>query len=53
MDNWLTSYSYRITLEWIMFLVPVLVILLIAGITMSFHVLKTARTNPAETLKYE
>jgi putative ABC transport system permease protein len=53
MDNWLTSYTYRISLEWIMFMVPVLIILMIAGLTMSFHVLKTARTNPADTLKYE
>ena len=29
------------------------VILLIAAFTMSFQVLKTAMTNPAETLKYE
>jgi putative ABC transport system permease protein len=53
MDNWLTSYTYRISLEWMTFMVPVFIILSIAALTMSFHVLKTARTNPADTLKYE
>jgi putative ABC transport system permease protein len=52
-DNWLTGYAYRITLGWLMFLVPVILILLIAALTMSFQIIKTAMTNPAETLKYE
>src|SRR5258708_4382053 len=51
--NWLEGYAYRITLGWPLFVAPVFVILLIASITISFQVLKTATTNPAETLKYE
>lgn len=53
MENWLMTYAYRIPLEWLLFVMPVLLILFIAGFTISFYVLKTARTNPAETLKYE
>jgi putative ABC transport system permease protein len=52
-ENWLASYAYKITLGWMLFLVPVLLILLIAALTMSFQVIKTATTNPADTLKYE
>lgn len=53
MKNWLMTYAYRIPLEWMLFVVPVVLILFIAGLTVSFYVLKTARTNPADTLKYE
>ncbi len=53
MQNWLEGYAYRTALGWMLFLVPVVMVLVIAALTMSFQVLKTAMTNPAETLKYE
>ncbi len=53
MENWLEVYAYRIPLNWILFVVPIVVILFIAAITMSFQIVKTAMTNPADTLKYE
>jgi putative ABC transport system permease protein len=53
LDQWLLAYAYRITPGWIMFVVPVLMILIIAMITMSFQIVRAALANPAETLKYE
>jgi putative ABC transport system permease protein len=53
MQGWLESYAYRITIDWLMFAVPLVTIVLIAAITISFQVLKTAMTNPAQTLKHE
>ena len=53
MDKWLINYPYRISLEWFLFLVPALVILCIALLTISFQIIRAARTNPANTLKYE
>jgi putative ABC transport system permease protein len=53
MENWLQNYPYRISMHWILFAVPALLIFLVATFTISFQVLKTARTNPADTLKYE
>jgi putative ABC transport system permease protein len=53
MENWLAGYAYRIPVELMLFVLPVLLILFIAGITMSFYVVKTARTNPADSLRYE
>lgn len=53
LDKWLANYPYRISLEWFLFVIPALLILLIAALTISFQILKTARTNPANTLKYE
>jgi putative ABC transport system permease protein len=53
MDGWLSAYPYRITLGWLVFALPVVMILLIAGLTISGQVLKTAMADPARTLKYE
>jgi putative ABC transport system permease protein len=53
MNNWLESYAYKITLGWVLFVVPLILILAIAALTISFQVMRTAMTNPAETLKYE
>jgi putative ABC transport system permease protein len=53
MNDWLINYPYRISLQWFLFLFPALMILFIAAITISFQIIKTARTNPANTLKYE
>lgn len=53
MQNWLDAYAYRIPLGWILFVVPIILVLLIAAVTMSFQIIRTAMTNPADTLKYE
>lgn len=53
MTEWLAAYPYRITMGWMMFALPVVLILIIAGITISAQVLKTAMADPARTLKYE
>jgi len=52
-DRWLQEYAYRTTLPWWIFAIPAVLILGVAALTMSYQVLRTARTNPAETLKYE
>jgi len=52
-QKWLQGYAYRITPDWIQFTLPALIIVLIAAMTVSFQVIRTARKNPAETLKYE
>jgi putative ABC transport system permease protein len=53
MNEWLASYTYRITMGWLMFALPVVLIVVIAAITISAQVLKTAMADPARTLKYE
>ena len=52
-NQWLLAYAYRISLSWILFVMPVVMILLIAAATMSFQIIKSALANPADTLKYE
>ncbi len=53
MQNWLEEYAYRITPDWTLFILPIGIIILIAAVTISFQIIKTAMTNPAETVKYE
>lgn len=49
----LMNYAYRITPDAFLFAVPVVTILVIAGLTMNVQILKTAKMNPVDTLKYE
>jgi putative ABC transport system permease protein len=53
MQQWLSSYAYKISLGWMLFVLPVALIVLIAALTMSFQIIRTALTKPADTLKYE
>lgn len=53
MQNWLSVYAYRITLHWAMFVLPVLLILFIAVITISSQIVKAALSNPSESLRHE
>jgi len=53
MDNWLQDFSYRVGINYIMFIIiPVLTIIL-SLLTVIYQTLKAAMKNPAETLRYE
>jgi putative ABC transport system permease protein len=52
-QKWLQGYAYRITLSPGPFLFAAGLALLIALATVSFHLVRAARANPARTLKYE
>ena len=53
MNRWLEGFAYRSRLNPASFLVSGMLIFLITLATISLHVIKVARTNPAEVLKYE
>ncbi|MEM1407667.1 MAG: FtsX-like permease family protein [Bacteroidota bacterium] len=53
MTQWLESYPYRIAMQWWMFALPVLLILVIAALTVGYQVLKATLKNPVESLRYE
>ena len=53
MNSWLQDFAYRISLSWWIFAVPSVVVILIALVTVSIHTIKTARTNPTKSLRYE
>ena len=53
MSRWLQDFAHRIELSWWTFAVPSLAVVSIALITVSFHTVRCARTNPATSLRYE
>jgi putative ABC transport system permease protein len=53
MNKWLREFAYRINIEWWMFLLPGLIAILIALITVCIQSVKTALANPVESLRNE
>ena len=53
MNNWLGNFAYRTPIKPFHFILACGLALFIALVTVSFHALKAALRNPADTLKYE
>lgn len=51
--KWLESFHYRIELGLPMFIAGLVVALAIAMLTISYRIVRAARINPAQSLKYE
>ncbi len=53
MNEWLQNFAYHIKLNIWHIATPLIIILLISFITVSFQIIKTGNTNPAKALRYE
>jgi len=53
MSKWLENYSYRIDIEWWVFLIAGLLAVLIAIITVSYQAIRAALANPVKSLRTE
>ncbi|MEM8894588.1 MAG: FtsX-like permease family protein [Bacteroidota bacterium] len=53
MSAWLDNYVYRIDLSWWLFALGLLATIVLTALTISYVSMKTARINPAQTLKFE
>ena len=53
MDSWLSTFAYRIELGIGVFLIGGMIAASIAWLTVSFHFIKAARSNPSDSLRYE
>lgn len=53
MHKWLQSYAYHEPLAWWMFLIPAILVLLVAVAVISRQVLKTAFSNPVKSLRMD
>jgi putative ABC transport system permease protein len=53
MDQWLDTFAYRIDINVWLYLLAAFAALLIALITVSTQTIRAARSNPANTLRYE
>lgn len=52
-SNWLHGYAFRIAIHWSFFLLPFIVIMLIALVTVSFQSIKASLANPVKSLRTE
>jgi putative ABC transport system permease protein len=53
MNEWLDSFQFKIVIGWELFAISMLSGMTVALLTVSYHAIKAALINPAETLKYE
>jgi putative ABC transport system permease protein len=51
--QWLQNYAFRIDITPWLFIVPALLIVSIALLTVSVQTIKAARANPVKALRYE
>ena len=51
--RWLENFAYRVELGWLTYFSAGALAALVAAITVGYHALKAARTNPVDSLKYE
>lgn len=52
-DAWLSTFAFRIGLRWDLFVVPIIILAIIALGTVSLQILRGANTNPAKVLRSE
>ena len=52
-SNWLDNFAFKVDLRWWYFALPVVVILAIALISVTYQTIKAARSNPVDSLRNE
>lgn len=53
MEHWLEQFAYRTSATWWSFIFPLILVMVITGITVTIHSYRAARSNPVESLKTE
>jgi len=53
MNQWLQDFAYHIPVEWTVFLIVTIVVLLLAILTMSVQSVRAAMANPVDSLRNE
>ncbi len=51
--QWLQGFAYRINMNFVTFIIAVIISILASILTVSFQTLKAAHTNPAKNIRYE
>ena len=52
-NKWLENYAFHINLGWVIFIIPILLLLIIALVTISLQTLRAALRNPVQSLRSE
>jgi len=53
MNNWLQDFSYRVDINYFMFVIIPILTIILSLLTVIYQTVKAATKNPAETLRYE
>lgn len=51
--NWLRQYPYKTDISWWIFVLALAITLIITLLTIGYQIIKSARTSPADCLRYE
>ena len=51
--SWLNNFTFHIRIDWTMFILPTVLLLIVSFVATSTQTIKTAFVNPSRTLKYE
>ncbi len=51
--EWLSEFAYKMPINWVYYILPVMLVLLFGMFTVSFHVIKAAKANPVDGLRSE
>jgi putative ABC transport system permease protein len=52
-ENWLSNFAFRIGLDWTIFVIPIILLLLISMMTISYQTIKAAIQNPVDALRQD
>lgn len=53
MNKWLESFEFRTSIEWHIFVIAAILTFAIVLISVGYHSVKAAKTNPVDALRYE
>jgi len=53
MNKWLANFAYKIELNWWVFAITGMIVVVMAGIAVGFYTIKAAVANPVKSLRYE
>ena len=53
MRQWLQGFAYKTPMQWTVFAFSALIAILTAGLTIFYHSIKAATSNPVKSLRYE
>jgi len=53
MKRWLEDFAYRTRIDPWTFLMTAVAVTIVVWLTIGFHILRAARTNPVDSLRYE
>lgn len=51
--HWLQGYAFRVSIHWVYFVFPFVLLIIVALVTVSFQTIKAAVANPVESLRME